>query len=75
MFDPSMTSESLFERPQEHPECLMEADGISRQPLEAPKRSQMRESLTPAQRNAVPSGAELPLQKYTIGGLGRDIGS
>ena len=52
--DPWMTPKSLFKDPQEHPERLMEADGISRQPLEAFRRSQMPESLAPVQRNAVP---------------------
>ena len=74
MFDPQIASGSLPGHPQERPRCLRETEGSSRQPLEMPRRSQMRGSLAPVQRNAMPialARAPAVISKSPLwGGLG-----
>ena len=50
--DSWIASKSLAKRSQEHTNRLMEAAGGPRQPVEVPRRLQMRESFAPVQRNA-----------------------
>ena len=78
MFDPQIASGSLPGHPQERPRCLRETEGSPRQPLSVPRRSQMRGSLAPVQRNAMPialARAPAVISKSPLWGLGAGAGA